>query len=37
MQKCLDDNNILMYSTYNEGRSVIDEMFIKTKAKIYKK
>ena len=29
-------NNILMYSTYNEGKSVIAERFIKTlKSKIY--
>ena len=32
------DNNTLMYSTHNEGKSVIAERFIKTlKAKIYKK
>ena len=38
MQKWLDDNDILMYSTYNEGKSVIAERFIKTlKSKIYKK
>ena len=38
MQEWLDNNNILMYSTHNEGKSVIAEMFIKTlKAKIYKK
>ena len=37
MQECLD-NDILMYSTCNEGKSVIAERFIKTlKAKIYKK
>ena len=31
-------NDILMYSTHNEGKSVIVEKFIKTlKAKIYKK
>ena len=36
MQKWLDNNNILMYSTHNEGKSVIAERFIKTlKAKIY--
>ena len=36
MQEWLD-NNILMYSTHNEGKSVIAERFIKTlKAKIYK-
>ena len=38
MQEWLDSNNILMYSTHNEGKSRIDERFIKTlKAKIYKK
>ena len=37
MQEWLD-NNILMYSTHNEGKSVIAERFIKTlKSKIYKK
>ena len=37
MQEWLDNNNILMYSTHNEGKSVIAERFIKTlKAKIYK-
>ena len=37
MQEWLD-NNILMRSAYNEGKSVIAERFIKTlKAKIYKK
>ena len=37
MQEWLD-NNILMHSAYNEGKSVIAERFIKTlKAKIYKK
>ena len=37
MQEWLDNNN-LMYSTHNEGRSVIAEIFIKIlKAKIYKK
>ena len=37
MQECLD-NNILMYSTHNEGNSVIAERFIETlKAKIKKK
>ena len=29
MQEWLDNNNILMYSTHNEGKSVIAEMFIK--------
>ena len=34
----LDYNNILMYSTHNEGKSVIGESFIKTlDVKIYKK
>ena len=37
MQEWLDNNGILMYSTLNEGKSVIAERFIKTlKAKIYK-
>ena len=37
MQEWLDNNGILMYSTHNEGKSVIAERFIKTlKAKIYK-
>ena len=37
MQEWLD-NNILMYSTHNEGKSVIAERFIKTlKSKIYTK
>ena len=32
----LDNNDVLMYSTQNEGKSVIAEKFIKTlKAKIY--
>ena len=35
--QCLDNNYILMYSTHNEGKSVIAERFIETlKAKIYK-
>ena len=38
MQEWLDSNDILMYSTHNEGKSVIAERFIKTvKRKIYKK
>ena len=38
MQEWLDNNDILMYSTYNEGKSVIAKYFIKTlKAKIYLK
>ena len=37
MQQWLDNNDILMYSTHNEGESVIVEIFIKIlKAKIYK-
>ena len=37
-QEWLDNNDILMYSTHNEGKSVIAERFIKTlKSKIYKK
>ena len=38
IQECLDINDILMYLTQNEGKSVIAERFIKTlKSKIYKK
>ena len=38
MQKLLDNNDILMCSTYNKGKSVVAERFIKTmKVKIYKK
>ena len=38
MQEWLKNNNILMYSTHNEGKSVIAERFIKAlKTKIYKK
>ena len=38
MQEWLDNNDILMYSTHNEGKLVITERSIKTlKAKIYKK
>ena len=38
MLEWLNNNDILMYYTYNEGKSVISESFIKTlKAKIYKK
>ena len=37
MQEWLYNVDILMYSTLNDGKSVIAEMFIKTlKAKIYK-
>ena len=36
-KKCLRDNGIVMYSTHNEGKSVIAEGFIRTlKGKIYK-
>ena len=38
MRKCLEDNNVLMYSTHNEDKSVVAERLIKTlKDKIYKK
>ena len=38
MQEWLDNNDVLMYSTRNEGESVITERFIKPlKPKIYKK
>ena len=38
MHVWLDNNDILMYSTHNEGKSLIAEKFIKTlKSKIYKK
>ena len=37
MQEWLDNNDILMHSTDNEGKSVIPERFIKTlQSKIYK-
>ena len=37
MKLWLDKNDIEMYSTYNKGKSVIAERFIKTlKNKIYK-
>ena len=36
MQKCLDDNEILMYSAHNEGKSLVAERFMKNlKGKIY--
>ena len=36
-KKWLKDNDIEMYSTHNEGKSVVAERFIRTlKAKIYK-
>ena len=38
MQEWLDNNNMLMYSTHNEGNLVVNEKFIKRlKTKIYKK
>ena len=38
LQKWLDDNDIVRYSTHNKGRSVVAERFIKTlKGKIYNK
>ena len=33
VQKWLDDNGILMYSTHNEGKSVAAERFIKNSIK----
>ena len=36
-KKCLESNDISMYSTYNEGKSVVAERFIRTlKNKLYK-
>ena len=36
-KKWLSDNHIIMYSTYNEGKSVVAERFIRTlKSKLYK-
>ena len=38
MPEWVDNNDILMYSTHDEGESVISERFIKVlKAQIYKK
>ena len=38
MQKWLDENDILIYSTYSEGKSVIPKRFIKIlMGKIYKR
>ena len=38
MQEWLYNNDVLIYSTKNEGKSVIGERFIRTlKTKIYKK
>ena len=37
LKKWLQDNDIVMYSTHNEGKSVVAERFIRTrKNKIYK-
>ena len=37
MKSCLQDNDIEMYSKYNEGKPIVVERFIKTlKNKIYK-
>ena len=37
MESSLPNNNIEMYSTHNEGKSIVAERFIKTlKNKIYK-
>ena len=34
-KKCLQDNDIVMYSTHNDGKSVVAERFIRTlKSKI---
>ena len=36
-KKWLSDNDMIMYSTYNEGKSVVSERFIRTlKSKLYK-
>ena len=36
-KKWLSDNDIIMYSTFNEGKSVVVERFIRTlKNKLYK-
>ena len=38
MQKWLDDNDILMFSTRNEGKSVAAERFIRTlKVTVFKR
>ena len=38
MQEWLDNNDILMYSTLNDGKSIIAEKFVKAlKAEIFKK
>ena len=33
MQKWLHDNGILLYSTHNEGKSVVAEIFVRTSTK----
>ena len=36
-KNCLQDNDVVMYSTHNEGKSIVAERFIRTlKIKIYK-
>ena len=38
IQRWLEKNDVLMYSTHNEGKSVVAEWFTRTlKGKIYKK
>ena len=37
MQECLDNNDILMHSTHNRGKSVIAESIIKALKDVYKK
>ena len=38
MKKLVDDNDILMYSTHNEGKSIVAERFMRNlKGEIYKK
>ena len=38
MEEWLDNNDVSMYSTHNEGKPAIADSFIKTlKGKIYKK
>ena len=38
IQKWLNDNDVLMYSTCNEGKLIVSERFIRTlKGKTYKK
>ena len=38
MEEWLDNNDVSMYSTHNEGKPTITDSFIKTlKGKIYKK